>query len=325
MAAADKLTKLKHLKSLAEKIQTDYATKAELPTKVSDLTNDSDFQTGTEVSEAISAAVAGALIPSGSIAFASLPALQKSNCNKIYNITDSFTTTSDFVEGADKSYPAGTNVAIINVGTASSPSYKYDTYTGTFDFSGFATKVSSATNGNFAGLDSNGNITDSGSKASDFLTSHQDISGKADKVTGATNGNLAGLDSNGNLTDSGSKASDFLTAHQDISGKTDLGVIADIYSASAAYAVGDLVIYNGALYRCKTAIASPGEAWTAAHWDATEVADELASRTVSVATEGAGTISIGGTTKTIIEIATDAEVEAMIEDVFGTDDENDGE
>lgn len=44
--------------------------------------------------------------------------------------------------------------------------------------SGKADKVSNATNGNFAGLDSNGNLTDSGSKASDFLTSHQDISGK---------------------------------------------------------------------------------------------------------------------------------------------------
>lgn len=39
--------------------------------------------------------------------------------------------------------------------------------------SGKADKVSGATNGNFAGLDSNGNLTDSGSKASDFATSSQ--------------------------------------------------------------------------------------------------------------------------------------------------------
>lgn len=89
------------------------------------------------------------------------------------------------------------------------------------DIEGKADKVESATSGNFAGLDENGNLTDSGSKASDFLTEHQDISGKADKVSSATNGNFAGLDSNGNLTDSGSKASDFLTEHQDISGKAD--------------------------------------------------------------------------------------------------------
>lgn len=79
------------------------------------------------------------------------------------------------------------------------------------DITGKADKVSGATNGNFAGLDSNGNLTDSGHKHSDYLTSHQDITGKADKVTSATSGNFAGLDSNGNLTDSGSKASDFIT------------------------------------------------------------------------------------------------------------------
>lgn len=36
-----------------------------------------------------------------------------------------------------------------------------------------ADKVPNATNGNFAGLDANGNLTDSGSKASDFATTQQ--------------------------------------------------------------------------------------------------------------------------------------------------------
>ena len=89
------------------------------------------------------------------------------------------------------------------------------------DVTNKADKVTEATAGNFAGLDENGNLTDSGKKPSDFLTQHQDISGKADKVTGATSGNFAGLDANGNLTDSGKKPSDFLTQHQDISGKAD--------------------------------------------------------------------------------------------------------
>ena len=73
-------------------------------------------------------------------------------------------------------------------------------------------KVANATSGNFAGLDANGNLTDSGHKHSDYLTQHQDISGKADKVSSAVSGNFAGLDANGNLTDSGSKASDFVDA-----------------------------------------------------------------------------------------------------------------
>ena len=71
------------------------------------------------------------------------------------------------------------------------------------DITGKADKVSNATNGNFAALDSNGNLTDSGHKHSDYLTQHQDISGKADKVSNPTTGGLASLDSNGNLTNSG--------------------------------------------------------------------------------------------------------------------------
>lgn len=49
--------------------------------------------------------------------------------------------------------------------------------------------------------------------------------------------------------------------------------IADTYSSSATYAVGDYVIYSGHLYRCNTAIAT-AEAWTAAHWTQTNLADE---------------------------------------------------
>ena len=70
------------------------------------------------------------------------------------------------------------------------------------DISGKADKVSGATSGNFAGLDSNGNLTDSGHKHSDYLTSHQDISGKADKAVPTAAGNVAILNASGNLADS---------------------------------------------------------------------------------------------------------------------------
>ena len=64
------------------------------------------------------------------------------------------------------------------------------------DISGKADKVSSPTSGNFAGLDSNGNLTDSGSKASDFATSAQ--GGKADSaIQGVSvNGSALTPDSN---------------------------------------------------------------------------------------------------------------------------------
>lgn len=54
------------------------------------------------------------------------------------------------------------------------------------NWNGKANKVSNATNGNFAALDSNGNLTDSGHKHSDYLTSHQSVS----LASGTNNGTL---------------------------------------------------------------------------------------------------------------------------------------
>ena len=54
------------------------------------------------------------------------------------------------------------------------------------------------------------------------------------------------------------------------------GNLADEYSASKTYAVGDFVVYLDKLYTCNTAITTP-EAWTAAHWEETSVGDDVAS------------------------------------------------
>ena len=313
-----KLVKLKALKTLAEKINSDFAKGADLdaldtrvtaietidpeknvivgvqkngtdltpdanrkvnvtvPVKTSDLTNDSSFIAESVIDEKINAAVSGALQPAGSVAFANLPQLAKANCNKIYNVTDAFTTTADFVEGAGKSYPAGTNVAIINTGSASTPVYKYDCYTGVIDLSGYMAKKPTATSGNFATFDANGQVIDSETKPSDFLTEHQDISGKADKVEDATAGNFAGLDANGNLTDSGKKASDFVAAE---TGKRLM---------------------------------------TTAEGTKLSGISEGANKVEASSTNGK--IKIDGVETTVYtgpDVATDAEVSEMIEDVFG--------
>ena len=52
------------------------------------------------------------------------------------------------------------------------------------------------------------------------------------------------------------------------------GSMADEYSASSTYAVGDMVLKDGQLYECNTAITT-AEAWTAAHWTAVTVGSEL--------------------------------------------------
>lgn len=146
---------------------TNKAVDITVPTAVSDLTNDSGFQTSSDVSTAISTALAngsdpyqtesdvdaaiesavvGALKPKGSTTFANLPALSAANLNSMYNISDSFTTTADFVEGAGVSYPAGTNVAIINTGTDQNPVYKYDAMPGAVDLSAYWTSTSGQNN-----------------------------------------------------------------------------------------------------------------------------------------------------------------------------------
>lgn len=58
------------------------------------------------------------------------------------------------------------------------------------------------------------------------------------------------------------------------SGGSATGMIADPYSSSATYSVGDYCSHDGKLYRCTTAI-STAEDWTAAHWTETTVGDEL--------------------------------------------------
>lgn len=56
-------------------------------------------------------------------------------------------------------------------------------------------------------------------------------------------------------------------------------VIAPEYDETQTYDVGDLVMRRSVLYRCTTPIPTPEE-WTAAHWTAVTVADELADKYV---------------------------------------------
>lgn len=154
------------------------------------------------------AAIGGAVFK-GSINFANLPTTGMVN-GDWYDIKDSFTTDNRFEEGSGIACAAGTDVIWVDsdskwniltpsgvfsfngrTGAVSPASGDYSasgvTYSNTTsgltaddvqeaidevntNVSGKANKVSGATNGNFAGLDSNGNLTDSGSKASDFST-----------------------------------------------------------------------------------------------------------------------------------------------------------
>ena len=113
----------------------DLADKPTIPTV--DQTYDgtsTNAQSGVAVKSAIDAAVSSVYKPAGSSAFASLPTPAKAVEGNVYNVTDAFTTTADFVEGAGKQYPAGTNVVVINT---TGTTYKFDVLAGMVDLSGY--------------------------------------------------------------------------------------------------------------------------------------------------------------------------------------------
>lgn len=91
----------------------------------------------------------------------------KPGLDKVGTVTS--ITAGDGLDG-DEITTSGT--ISLNATTKSSLA-KADTALQAADIVGKADKVSGAVNGNFAGLDANGNLTDSGKKASDFATADQ--------------------------------------------------------------------------------------------------------------------------------------------------------
>ena len=159
-------------------------------------------------------ALPSAIIPKGTRTFSQLaPAtdLAAGNLGFMWNISDAFTTTADFAEGAGHSIPAGANVYVANVGTAAEPSYKYDIFQGMYDLSGYALK-SEMSIADVAGDATKKTITLKSGLSQDVLVAHQDISGKADKDTDAVTGNFAVFDANGNPVDGNCKPADFQPA-----------------------------------------------------------------------------------------------------------------
>ena len=80
-----------------------------------------------------------------------------------------------------------------------------------------------------------------------------------------------------------------------------MAAIAPAYSSSALYAVGSYAWYNGSLYRCITAITT-AEAWTAAHWTAAVLGDDVSDLKSAINDHTSQIYSIG--TELIGEIQT---------------------
>jgi hypothetical protein len=158
---------------------------------------------------------------------------------------------------------------------------------------GKAEKPASPTAGHFAGLDSSGNLTDSGKKPGDFADASHTHTGKADKVSSATAGHFAGLDSSGNLTDSGKKPGDFANASHAHAGYAEVKIFSGVSVAASAW-VNDSTY---AAYPYAASIVCPGV--TASHvpevvFGATEAAS---GNFAPVALSGSGTVKIYAATK----------------------------
>lgn len=128
----------------ADELKADKATVEALTTTVNGKANAADVYAKTEtysqaeVDNKVAAALTSAIVPKGSTAFASLPTPAKANLGFMYNVTDAFTTTDSFVEGAGKVYAAGANVYVVDAGSGA---YKFDVFMGFVDLTPYQLKA----------------------------------------------------------------------------------------------------------------------------------------------------------------------------------------
>ena len=158
---------------------------------------------------------------------------------------------------------------------------------------GKAEKAASPTAGNFAGLDSSGNPTDSGKKPGDFAAASHTHTDKADKVKSATAGHFAGLDANGNLTDSGKKASDFANASHAHAGYAEVKIFSGVSVAASAWASDSTY----AAYPYAASIACSGVTASYVPEVVFGAVEAASGNFAPVALSGSGTVKIYAATK----------------------------
>lgn len=91
------------------------------------------------LNDTIASQVSSVYKAKGSIAnISALATPSKSYEGFVYNIETEFTTTANFVEGAGKKFPAGTNVVCVNT---TGTTYKWDVLAGMVDLTNYATKT----------------------------------------------------------------------------------------------------------------------------------------------------------------------------------------
>lgn len=205
-------------------------------------------------------ALNGAYVIKGNSLFANLPATPTAaQTGFVYNVTDEFTTDSRFVEGAGKSYPADTNVVIVNLGDSTTPNMKYDVIGAFVDTEAIDTalgnlQISLADAFDETEAYETGDIVTYGHKLYKFKADHAAGDWDETEVDFITVEELV-MEAGGDIT--------ALVARV---GKIESS-IAPTFSDAASYAEGDFVFYGDELYRFSSAHAAG--AWTGS--DATKV------------------------------------------------------
>lgn len=186
----------------------------------------------------------------GTTAFAGLPAtLTASMAGYVYNISDDFETDSRFVEGAGKSYSAGTDVCIVNLGTKETPNMKFNVGANFVDLTPIETRIT-ATQSDIAPAFDTTQAYSVGNKV--MYEDHLYIF-TASKTAGDWDATKA-------------TSIDVITLTDAINvnvGKLQTD-IAPAFSEASAYAKDDKVMYEGQLYAFTAAK-------TAGAWDSTKV------------------------------------------------------
>lgn len=93
--------------------------------RTQELIDETKRRLDTKVDKSSSPYIAG-----GSVTFENLPAATVTNCGLVYNITNDFETTADFIEGAGIKCNSGTDVAIVKVPNSDPAVYKYNIFSG---------------------------------------------------------------------------------------------------------------------------------------------------------------------------------------------------
>ena len=118
---------------------TDAYTKTQIDAKVNGKADKSTTLNGYGITDAytkteVDGKISSVYKPAGNSTFANLPNPNASNLGFVYSLTDAFTTDNRFVEGTGKDYPIGTNVVVVDTGSAT---YKYDVLAGFVDLSNY--------------------------------------------------------------------------------------------------------------------------------------------------------------------------------------------